>query len=137
MGDDWIWRWGKAFLSTGDRGEEARRGDEESGEGTFGRWSKEDMGVATESMVFLVADGCELFFRLGMCVFYVSGRGIGMGLRLRGMNDCLSRSVVGEGDDGLELDMKSIKRRDFGVARHHVAGHKYRWRLAWLGQGGD
>lgn len=37
MGEDWIWRWGRAFLSTGERGDEARMGDDESGEETLGR----------------------------------------------------------------------------------------------------
>lgn len=37
IGDDCVWRWGRALRSMGDRGDEARMGDEDSGEGTAGR----------------------------------------------------------------------------------------------------
>lgn len=47
MGDDWTCRCDSAFLSSGDRGDEARTGEDERGEDTAGRWfhGPEKMGV--------------------------------------------------------------------------------------------
>lgn len=57
------------FLSTGDRGDDARIGDDERGEGMFGRWSNPNIGDATESMVGLVLGGGKSLWEAGMCVF--------------------------------------------------------------------
>lgn len=40
MGDDCICRCDRVLLSICDSGEDARRGEEESGDGTVGRWSQ-------------------------------------------------------------------------------------------------
>lgn len=56
------------FLSTGDSGDDARIGDDERGEETFGRWSNPNMGDATESMVVLVLGGGKSLGELVMSV---------------------------------------------------------------------
>lgn len=88
MGDDWTWRWGREFLSTGERGEDARTGDDESGEDVLGRWwshvvVKTGLGEK-ESMVRMGADRNEsLVFVLCMCAVsygkeeeYATGRSV-------------------------------------------------------------
>lgn len=53
MGDDCTWRCGSAFLSIGESGDEARMGDEDSGDGTTGRWSHAPkMGVGENDSMF-------------------------------------------------------------------------------------
>lgn len=81
MGEDWIWRWGRAFLSTGERGDEARIGDDESGEETLGRWSHGPAKIvvgANESMVVFGGGEEERRLVSRMCV----GGGGGLGERV-------------------------------------------------------
>lgn len=51
MGDDWICRCGSVFLSIGESGDDARMGEDESGEGTAGRWSQEKIGAGAKDII--------------------------------------------------------------------------------------
>jgi hypothetical protein len=68
MGEDWVCRCANAFRSIGESGDDARTGEEESGDETTGRWSQEpeNMGEgAKDSMFFAVwfSELCCIEFR--------------------------------------------------------------------------
>lgn len=65
IGDDCTWRCGRELVSIGDRGEDARIGDDERGDETAGRYGPQcSLGIgvgANESILFEEADSFPFF----------------------------------------------------------------------------
>lgn len=93
MGDDWICRCGSVFLSIGESGDDARMGEDESGEGTAGRWSQEKIGAGAKDII--LSGVCLL---LSECFIDRRSRNKGT-LLLEGKLRC-NEEELGEGTEG-------------------------------------
>jgi len=81
MGDDCVWRCESVFSWIGERGDDARMGEDERGDGIDGRWwshAPEKMGVGAKESMFPAALSLPL-----RCCMRDEGRGRDAATRIR------------------------------------------------------